>query len=116
MDTQLAVPAEHTAAVVWLDQRHALVARARDGHSIVSEVERESDPASEFLLRVIHEAADCDRVVVMGPDAARIDFEREYVALYRRPDRLIDVGYASQPARSELVAQLQFVEPALASH
>ena len=116
MSPLLAVPADHAAAVVWLDRRHALVARAQDGHSIVSEVERDTDLEPEYLLRVIHAAADCDRVVVMGPDAARIDFEREYVALYRRPDRLIDVGYASQPARSELVEQLQLVEPALASH
>ncbi|HEX2627038.1 MAG TPA: hypothetical protein VHL56_09055 [Candidatus Limnocylindrales bacterium] len=116
MDPQLAVSADHAAAVVWLDRRHALVARAQEGHSIVSEVERDTDLEPDYLLRVVHAAADCERVVVMGPDAARIDFEREYVALYRRPDRLIDVGYASQPARSELIEQLQLVEPARASH
>jgi hypothetical protein len=116
MDTQLARPAAHAAAVVWLDRRHAFVARARDGHSIVTEVERDFDPEAQFLLRVIHEAADCDRVVIMGPDAARIDFEREYVSLYHRPDRLIDVGTSMQPARRELVEQLELVEPSLATH
>src|SRR5436190_24129012 len=116
MDPQLAIPAQHAAAVIWLDRRHALVARARDGHSVVTELERDQDPEPAYLLRVLHAAADCDRVVVMGPDAARIDFEREYVALYRRPDRLIDVGFSPQPARSELVEQLTCIEPALASH
>ncbi|HJP88847.1 MAG TPA: hypothetical protein VJ850_07440 [Candidatus Limnocylindrales bacterium] len=116
MDPQLAIPADHAAAVVWLDRRHALVARADGGHHVVSEVDREADSEPGYLLRVIHAAAECDRVVVMGPDATRIDFERGYVALYRRPDRLIDVGYASQPARSELVEQLQLIAPALTSH
>lgn len=116
MDTQLARPADHSAAVVWLDRRHALVARARDGHSVVTEVERDADPETMYLLRVVHEAADCDRVVIMGPDAARLDFEREYVTLYRRPDRLIDVGTAFEPGRRELVEQLAMVEPTLLRH
>jgi len=112
MDTQPGRRAEHAAAVVWLDRRHALVARARDGHAIVTEVERDADPEVRYLLRVVHEAADCDRVVIMGPDAVRIDFEREYVTLYRRPDRLIDVGLAFQPGRQELIEQLELIEPA----
>lgn len=116
MNPRLATPAEHAAAIVWLDRRHALVARARDGQSVVTEVERNADPEVRYLLRVVHEAADCDRVVIMGPDAARIDFEREYVALYRRPDRLIDVGVAFTPAPKELIAQLELIEPSLASH
>jgi hypothetical protein len=116
MDTQLARPAAHAAAVVWLDRRHALVARARDGHSIVTEVERDIDPEVQYLLRVVHEAADCDRVVIMGPDAARIDFEREYVSLYHRPDRLIDIGMSLQPARRELVEHLELIEPSLVGH
>ena len=79
MDTRLARTADHAAAIVWLDRRHAFIARAHDGHSVVTEVERDADPEVQYLLRVVHEAADCDRVVIMGPDAARVDFEREYV-------------------------------------
>jgi hypothetical protein len=116
MNTTLAAPAEHAAAVVWLDLRHALVARAREGHPVVTEVERDADPESAFLQRVVHEAADCDRVVIMGPDDARIDFEREYVAVYHRPDRLIDVGVAFHPAHHDLVEQLELIEPALGNH
>lgn len=116
MNPRLATRAERAAAIVWLDRRHALVARARDGHSVVTEIERSADPEVRYLLRVVHEAADCDRVVIMGPDAARIDFEREYVALYRRPDRLIDVGVSFAPAPKELIAQLELIEPSLTSH
>ena len=71
------------------------------------------DPEAHYLLRVAHEAAGCDRVVIMGPDASRIAFEREYVALYRRPDRLIDLGPSSVPVRSEIVEQLRVLEPSL---
>jgi hypothetical protein len=115
MDTQLAGPANR-AAVVWLDRRHALVARVRGDHSVVTEVERDADPDTQYLLRVVHEAAGCDRVVIMGPDAARIDFEREYVTLYRRPDRLIDIGPSFEPGRHDLVEQLAMIEPSLATH
>ena len=117
MDTRLAIPAEHAGAVVWLDRMHALVARARDGHPSITEVDRDyHDPDTEYLLRIAREAADCDRVVIMGPDAARIDFEREYVALYHRPDRIIDLGMSFVPARDELLEQLELVEPSLARH
>ena len=116
MDTQLATPAEHGAAVVWLDRRHALVARRHDGRPVITEVERHADPEVRYLLRVVQEAAGCDRVVIMGPDAARIDFEREYVTLYRRPDRLIDVGVEFEPGRRELADQLDMIEPRVATH
>jgi len=64
MDTRLATPARHAAAIVWLDRRHAIVARAHEGHSTVTEIDRDADPAVQYLLRVAHEAADCDRVEV----------------------------------------------------
>ena len=115
MDTQLATPATEAAVVVWLDRRHAYVARARDGRSVVTEVERDADPQSAYLLRVLHEAAGCDRVVVMGPDTTRIDFEREYVSLYRRPDRIIDVGMSFAAERARLLAELRMVEPTAVS-
>jgi len=82
----------------------------------VTEVERDADPEPQYLLRIAREAAGCERVVICGPDAARIDFEREYVALYRRPDRLIDLGISFQPDRRDLVDQLALLEPSLVSH
>ena len=113
MDTRPASDPTHAVAVVWLDRTHALVARARAGRSVVTEVDRVLDPEARFLLRVAHEAAGCDRVVIMGADAARVAFEREYVALYRRPDRLIDLGPSITPDRHDLVDQLRVLEPSL---
>ena len=114
MDSRLASLPTHAAAVVWLDRSHALVARTHDGHLVITEVDRDQDPEIQYLHRVAHEAAGCDRVVIMGADASRIAFEREYVALYRRPDRLIDLGASAAPARSELVDQLRVLEPSIA--
>jgi len=116
MDTRLIPHTDQPSAIVWLDRRHALIARAHGGHSVVTEVERDADPEGQYLLRIAREAADCDRVVISGPDATRIDFEREYVALYRRPDRLIDLGVSFQPERRDLVEQLAMLESSLVSH
>lgn len=115
MDTRLGTTPEHAAAVIWLDRSHALVARAHAGRAAITEVDRDLDPEPMFLHRILHVAADCDRLVVMGPDAARIAFEREYVALYHRPDRLIDVGRVDPPRQSDLVDQLRMLDPSLAA-
>lgn len=113
MDARLAAIPGHQAAVVWLDRSHALVARGLEGQATITEVERASDPEPSYLLRIIHEAVGCDRLVVMGPDASRVAFEREYVAIYRRPDRLIDVGQVEDPREADLVDALRMLEPSL---
>lgn len=115
MDPRLAANPGRKAAVVWLDRSHALVARALKGHAAVTEVDRETDPEASYLLRIIHEAEACERLVVMGPDASRVAFEREYVAIYRRPDRLIDVGQVTSPRAADLVDALRMLEPSLAA-
>jgi hypothetical protein len=40
---------------------------------------------------MVHEVVDEDRLIVSGPTNARTDFERAYVAMTHRPDRLVDV-------------------------
>jgi hypothetical protein len=112
MDARLAATPGNSAAVVWLDRSHALIARARRGLPAVTAIDCEQGLESEYLLRIAREAQGCDRVVIMGPDASRIAFEREYVALYRRPERLIDVGLAAAPEPRDLVRQLRLMEPA----
>ena len=113
MDARLAATPGRFAAIIWLDRTHALVARARHGHAEVAEVDRAFDTDPAFLQRVVHEAEGCDRLVVMGTDAARVAFEREYVALYQRPDRLIDVGQVVDPRACDLMDQLRILEPSL---
>jgi hypothetical protein len=117
MDMSSDTRRDRMAAVVWVDHSHALIARAHSGRPAITEIERAYgvEPETGYLLRVLHEAGDCDRVVVMGPDSDRVAFEREYVALYRRPDRLIDVGAAAAPAPTELLDQLRMLEPSPAA-
>lgn len=97
------------AALVWLDHSHALIARSVDEEILVTEVDQEIDSEAAYLLRVVHEAADCDRLIVMGSDGARVALERKYVALYRRPDRLIDAGMELEPEPRELADRLGFL-------
>jgi hypothetical protein len=115
MDIRPAPVADKESAVIWLDRSHALVARACAGRAAITDVERDQGSESQYLHRILREAAGCDRLVVMGPDAARIAFEREYVAMYRRPDRLIDVGTAGPPRASDLADHLRLLEPSLAA-
>ena len=111
MQTALAPGTHVPAALVWLDRSHALVARAFDSGTLVTEIDRDLDPEQSYLLRVAHEAACCDRLVVIGPDASRAAFEREYDALSHRPDRIIDAGMELEPQPRELADRLRFLAP-----
>ena len=115
MDARLAATSVDRAAVVWLDPSHALVARSVAGHAAVTEVSREADAEAVYMLRIMHRADDCDRLVVMGPDASRVAFEREYVALHHRPDRLIDVGQVETPRGADMMDTLRILEPSVAA-
>jgi len=86
--------------VIWLDERHALVAKPLGEKPTLTEVERGTDDASAYLLRVAREAADCDRLVVSGRSGARLAFEREWVSLYHRPECLVDLEASSSTAAS----------------
>jgi hypothetical protein len=99
------------AALIWLDDAHAVVARSRDGGSVVTAVDRALDGEDAYLIRVVRETAECDRLIVTGSDDARVAFEREYVAVYRRPDRLIDQGPELEPAPHELASRLRLLLP-----
>jgi hypothetical protein len=114
MDTRTTPGRVEQNGLVWLDREHALVARAYPTGTLVTEVDREWDPQPAFFVRVARELADCDRLVVMGTDAARVEFERAFVALYRRPDRLIDAGTEPEPEPRELADQLRVLAPATA--
>lgn len=101
---------EHHAAVIWVDGWHALVARSEHGLRTITEVDREADPVPEYLLRVARQADDCDRLMIIGPDPARVEFEREYVSLYNRPDRLIDAETAAFVTPTELIERLRLLD------
>ncbi len=99
------------AAVVWVDGWHALVAHTEHGHATIAEVDREADPVHEYLVRVVREAADCDRLMILGPERSIRAFEDEYAAVYRRRDRFVDAETAASTTPRELVERLRQLEP-----
>jgi len=80
-------------AVVLLAATEAVVARTRpDGRDEIARVPRRgSHPgAPPFFLRVLHELGDRAPVVIMGTAPDRTAFEREFVMVSHRPDRLVE--------------------------
>ena len=91
-------------AVVWIDHEQALVvAGARDGSERVEILDRALlETESAFEARTADAVLDADRVLVSGPADIRTDFERTYVAITHRPDRLVDLEPTRRP-RHEVV-------------
>jgi hypothetical protein len=96
------------SAVVWIDSELATVA-VMDGAGRISTsvVRRGHRPALDHLARVVHEIGDRERVIILGPNTARLALEREYVAIYHRPDRLVDVEPAGALDSEDLVERLR---------
>jgi xanthine/CO dehydrogenase XdhC/CoxF family maturation factor len=80
-------------AVVWIDHdRAVIVGHGPDGQDSVAIVDRlPAETESTFDIRTVDETVNEDRVVVSGPAYARTGFERAYVAMTHRPDRIVDV-------------------------
>ena len=80
-------------AVVLLAATEAAIARTRpDGRDEIVRVRRRTRKAGAppFFVRVLHELGDRAPVVILGEAAERTAFEREFVAVSHRPDRLLD--------------------------
>jgi len=108
--TMVPHPANTHAAVVWVDGWHALVARSDAGQRTITEVDREADAELEYLHNIARATHDCERLMILGPDPARLAFEREYVALYQRPDRLIETEAAAPTTERDLLGRLRFLD------
>jgi hypothetical protein len=80
-------------AVVWIDHdRAVIVEQDPTGRASVELLDRGlAETEAAFDARMVDEVGDEDRVIVSGPASARTDFERAYVAMTHRPDRLLDV-------------------------
>lgn len=80
-------------ATIWIDRDQAIIAML-DAHGAPA-VERlgrgPGEPEHLFDARTVDEVLDRNSVIVAGPAFARAAFERVYVAMTQRPDRLIDV-------------------------
>jgi hypothetical protein len=87
--------------------RHAVVAGLDTGGRISTcTIERNLEPESSYLSLVIRAIGDRERVVILGPSSIRLALEREYVAIYQRPDRLVDVEPSGPVDEAELVDRL----------
>lgn len=88
-------------ALVWIDHDQAvIVEQGPSGRNSVELLNRwPTETEAVFDARTVDAVVDRDRVVVSGPGYARNVFERTYVALTHRPDRLVDVEPNSPAAR-----------------
>ena len=79
---------------IWIDHQQALVTVYRnEAPPIVERITRGTTEAEEqFDARVVDAVIDQPTVEVMGPAFARTRFERAYVAVTHRPDRLSEPG------------------------
>lgn len=94
-------------AVVWVDERHAIVARADVEGIATTEVRRAGQTEIRYLARVVHELGDRERVMIVGPEPIRLALEREYVAISHRPDRLTATPAAVEAAGAEILGRME---------
>jgi hypothetical protein len=80
-------------SIVWIDHERAVIVSPEvDASDSVQLLERRSDESeATFEARAINVVLDDDRVLVTGPAFARTSFERAFVAVTHRPDRLLEV-------------------------
>ena len=77
-------------AVVWIDERHAIIARSEPEQAISTvEIRRLARPENRYLAQVVHEMTGRERVMVIGPEPIRLALERRFVSVSHRPDRLM---------------------------
>lgn len=108
-DPPMRMNALRPSAVAWIDDRHTLVAtNSIVGSVTVTEIRPHLTGADEtYLARVVDAIGDRQHVAILGPDSLRLALEREYVLIFRRPDRLIDVEPSTVMGHSELVDRLR---------
>lgn len=102
-----ATPELRPDAVVWVDERHAIVARAGDGGIVTTEIRRVGQAEPRFLARVVHEIGGQEHVMIVGPQPIRLGLEREYVAISHRPDRLIAAPTSARGAGAEILDRIE---------
>jgi hypothetical protein len=96
------------SAVVWINRRQAVVAAmSHDGHISTCEISRGWLSQSAYLAQVVRVIGDRQRVVILGPSSVRLALEREYVAIFQRPERLVDVEPAGPVSSEDLVERLR---------
>ena len=82
-----------SGAMVWIDDRRAIITTtADDGRPEVEQLGRGPlEAEATFDVRTVDAVLDRDPVAVAGPAFARVAFERAFVAVTHRPERLLDI-------------------------
>lgn len=108
VQTQPVARAVLTSAAAWINGRQAVVATfAHDGQITTCEINQGLAPEPSYLALVVRTIGDRARVVILGPSSARLALEREYVAIFHRPDRLLDVEPAGVIDVDQLIDRLR---------
>jgi hypothetical protein len=97
-------------AITWIDPGRAFVARReRDGsvRTMDFPLPADEDARNEALADVVTAIGEPDLVLLLGDPDLRTLLEREYVAIYRRPDRLMDVDVDGPLSDEELAGRLR---------
>jgi hypothetical protein len=98
------------SAVVWINGRRAMVAlMSHDGGISTCEIDRGWLEQPAYLAQVVRVIGDRQRVIILGPSSVRLALEREYVTIFRRPDRLVDVEPADAVDMSDLIDRLRLL-------
>lgn len=78
-----------------------------DGRVSTRAIARGLHPESTFLAEVVRAIGDRQRVVILGPSSVRLALEREYVSIFQRPERLVDVEPSARLEVRELVERVR---------
>jgi hypothetical protein len=96
------------SAVAWIDERRAFVAEIdQAGQMTTCSIERGGISVLSYLALVVDAIGDQERVLILGPGDVRLELEREYVSIYHRPDRLVDVEPAGAIGTMDLARRLR---------
>ncbi|MEX2184883.1 MAG: hypothetical protein WEC14_10580 [Chloroflexota bacterium] len=96
------------SAVVWINGREAsVVTMSGEGRISTCEIRRGWLPELSYLAQVVRGIGDRQRVMILGPSSVRLALEREYVAAYQRPNRLVDVEPAGRVSPEMLVDRVR---------
>ena len=100
-----------TYAIVWIDETKAIVARFAREHTIeaieVPHPRADNLPDADDLAQVVDLVGGADEVLIMGPESLRTVLEREYVAIFHHPERIVDVETAHPLSEGQLVERLR---------
>jgi hypothetical protein len=108
--TQQPAPATRSGAVAWVEPHRALVASTTPGGSVlVEEITADLAGAAPYIARVIDEIGDVERVAILGPSEERLIVEREYLLVYRDPERIVDVAHVEELDQADLLVRLRAI-------